>query len=516
MFMTKFFPKDCREWIAVLLTAACVTMFSGCGGNPAMTPPDAPSAPAPAPAPAPDPTAGPEDKDTAVSEAYVIPDTGPVSLWVVTEASVSDGMDHQIRSVISAFGEEYPHISIRLDILPVDEAERAAYLEDLDAQIGQGGGPDVYLLPTSNLLVTEKPREYSYYKVQPLFPSVDMAMRGGYFLDIRELYDSDAGLGKDALQQTVMEAGTVGESRYVLPLRYNVPCLFVFDEALEKTGFSGDPGAFSIDDWMTWAVDSGDPALARGTEYISMHAFSAEMDYGERKVALAPEQLASYMELFQKLEALVGTEMTQRYRRSLVDYCEDRWAPIPVQIGTMESSLFYAAVARAEGKTLSVYPVRTVEGDTVATVSYYGAVGANCAAPEAAYGFLRLFLTEEYQWELSRPQPASHQYEGLVEGSWPVRIKGSAAPLWANYFLQTKEQCRTAKAIRIGKLSIDDTAVPALDWEIDIVRFPIDNRIDTLLLGLNDIADGNAPIEVDFMELASDYIEQLEERFFPQ
>lgn len=457
-----------------------------------------------------------EEMEDDPSKEFTIPDTGPVTLWVVTEPSVSDGMNHQIQTLISEFTEKNPWITVQLDILPVEEGERAAYLEELKVKISRGSGPDVYLLPTSNLLVTEKPREYTYYKVKPLFPSVDVAMREGYFLDISGFYDADAGLGKDALQQTVMDAGMVGESRYVLPLRYNVPCLFIFDEALEKNGFAGDTSALNIDDWMAWAVDSGSRELAQGTEYISLQAFSDGLDYDSRTVTLAPEHLADYMELFQKLETLVGTEMSQRYRRSLLAYCEGEWEPWTVQVGTMESSLFYAAAAMGEGKALSVETVRTVEGDTIATVSYYGAVGANCQNPEAAYGFLRELLTEEYQWEHNRPEPASHQYEGLIEGSWPVRIRGSAAPLWENYFQQTKEQCRTAKAIALGKVVIDDDAIPALGWEIDIVRFPIDNGIDALLLGLNDFSNGNTPVEADFLELATDYLTELQHHFFSE
>ena len=46
--------------------------------------------------------------------------------------------------------------------------------------------------------------------------------------------------------------------------------------------------------------------------------------------------------------------------------------------------------------------MRALDGDLVANITYYGAVGAGCETPELAYSFLRMFLLEETQWEKNR------------------------------------------------------------------------------------------------------------------
>lgn len=161
------------------------------------------------------------------------------SLWVITEQSTSDGMNLQAEIIAERMEAAYPGLTVQLDILPTEEGTREIYLKQLRTQIMSGNGPDVYLLPTGNVLTTD----YSRYKVrtvvttvvEPLFYDVTQAMYSGVFLDISRYYDADGQLGKDALKTEVMDAGVLGDSRYVIPLRFDMPVLLTGTMELENT-----------------------------------------------------------------------------------------------------------------------------------------------------------------------------------------------------------------------------------------------------------------------------------------
>lgn len=74
-----------------------------------------------------------------------------VDLWLVTEETTENGMNGAVRAQIDAFCQAHPEVSIRMDILPNKEAERAEYLQELRQKIESGAGPDLYLLPTGTV-----------------------------------------------------------------------------------------------------------------------------------------------------------------------------------------------------------------------------------------------------------------------------------------------------------------------------------------------------------------------------
>lgn len=161
-----------------------------------------------------------------------------VDLWLVTEETTENGMNGAVRAQIDAFCQAHPEVSIRMDILPNKEAERAEYLQELRQKIESGAGPDLYLLPTGTVLTLDQPLQYTYREIDPLFPDVPAAMAAGSFADVSEYYQRDAGLGVEALNTAVMDAGVPDGARYVLPLRYTVMALYAFDEKLPDAGIT--------------------------------------------------------------------------------------------------------------------------------------------------------------------------------------------------------------------------------------------------------------------------------------
>ncbi len=164
---------------------------------------------------------------------------------------------------------------------------------------------------------------------------------------------------------------------------------------------------------------------------------------------------------------------------------------IPFFTGSLSTFFDTAYVSACTETDFRMYPLRTPKGQVQAQVTYWGAVGSTTAHPELAYEFLRQFLTEDYQWDVVRPRVYNRgksflewsspvQKSGLVQNSWPVRTQGSVGPLWANIQCQFLEDYKPNIDKRLPKklsimedLSMTHQDIPALDWPIDSVCFPI-------------------------------------------
>ena len=164
---------------------------------------------------------------------------------------------------------------------------------------------------------------------------------------------------------------------------------------------------------------------------------------------------------------------------------------IPFFTGSLSTFFDTAYVSKYTETDFRMYPLRTPDGGIQAQVTYWGAVGSTTAAPELAYEFLRQFLTEDYQWDMVRPRvynrgkpywewAAPTQKRGLVEDSWPVRTQGSMPSLWANIQNQSLEHYSPEglpslpeKLSGMDHIVMTQQDLPALDWAIDSVCFPI-------------------------------------------
>ena len=170
---------------------------------------------------------------------------------------------------------------------------------------------------------------------------------------------------------------------------------------------------------------------------------------------------------------------------------------IPFFTGSLSTFFDTAYVSKYTGTDFRMYPMRIPDGGVQAQVTYWGAVGSTTADPELAYEFLRQFLTEDYQWDVVRPRVQNRgkpywewaptaQKDGLVENSWPVRTLGSVAPLWENIRYQFLESYSPdpysflnmtgdllGKLSAIERMAMTQQDMPALDWPIDSVCFPI-------------------------------------------
>lgn len=425
-----------------------------------------------------------------------------VSLWIVTEETVSDGMNGIVLSKIEQFQQEHPGVSIRLDILPNREDERAEYLQSLREQISSGTGPDLFLLPTGRTVTLDQPTKFTYRSITPLFSDVTAAMADGMFADISTLYDQDDALGKDALNQAVMDAGTLGGARYVLPLRYNIPMIYCFDEMLAEAGISEGVMEESIDSIMRQAVQSQNLALARCADMTTADVFSNLTTQGGG--ALTAQEVAGYLRDYQALKALLGTESAHLGRFDFLSYLADEEELLPAYRGVIGDALSFLAAAADSGQTLSMYPLRSTAGDTMAFITYYGAVSSSCQSPELAYEFLRQFLLEDVQWEQGRNTADSEWPFSPLENGWPVRTRGSVQAIFENIKTSLPDITRQS----LDAFGIDDSSMPILEAGIDLVRFPVQTDFGRILSRLNQ-PDGT-PTDADVDALAEEFISTLQ------
>lgn len=498
------------------------------------------------------------------------------TLWVLTELSNSDGMNLQAEIIAERMEADNPGLTVILDILPIDEEERELRMTQLRTQIMSGNGPDVYLMPTGSELIADEPITNENIPITPLFTNIEQAKRNGVFLDVSEFYEADTELNTAALKQEIMEAGCLGDKRYILPLRFQLPVIYTRPDLYAEYGLS--PELFESD-FLTVAqtVLSRENAEtgAIGLKFPeNLEAMGTLVNYENGEVLLTVQQIADYMQLHQKRN-IVAAESAQAvydacdYARIelffsdghqectienwdsgigpyawpqrgefhhecfnlLAQYTNDlyHWTTIdiPLYTGYLSNILDTIGVTRLTGQEVEVYPLRTLDGSVQASVTYWGAVGSSCRDPELSYEFLRQFLMEEFQWDIYRPrvdrslpywmQPADPQFDGQVEDSFPVRTEGCVEPLWNNMQYQIKGTYTTWVNITvqnsraIQQIFVTEEDVPAMDWEIDKVYFPIAQVYEESLeygMSLLNEEDGT-PTDVDIDELAEEIRQNL-------
>ena len=447
---------------------------------------------------------------------------GTVSLRVVTEKTGAFMMNDVVQKIAKDYEASHENVVIKVDILPDDAEEREIRLESLRADIMAGNGPDVFLLPTN----TKSRRE------EMLFLDVVQSMYNGMFTDIGPYYDADYALEKEELQTTVMNAGVLGDARYVLPLRYSIDTLLIDREELAKYGVSEEEITGSINDLFEVILQKKDPMLAYSAAMYSIsdaRPFPELIDYENEQVLLTKEEVGAYLKAYLQWDALGVIEGTsnrdpQPRASSTSSYVSSAnyWQSggFPVHVESLVDAVHSYVIAETVGAgEFAAYPLRSSDGSVVAEVTYWGAIGTGCENVDVAYDFLRQFLCEETQWELGRSAKQAGAACSLYEAGYPVRIKGSIPSISASVVntasLSVDSDDIKASEARMNALKaveMTDKDFPLLEVEIDAVRFPISwetefrFRRDALQLG----SENGQPTDKEIEELAEEMIRELE------
>lgn len=436
----------------------------------------------------------------------------PIELWLVTEETDPTGMNQQAEILMDRFRELYPNVTIRMDILPRKEESRTAYLKKIRSEIMGGGGPDMYLLPTAPQSYPKEESVSTPY-MEPLFGNVGMQMYNGIFTDISEYYDADETLGKEGLVTGVMDVGVMADERYLLPLRYKYDVLAVNADAFDDTSiFEG-----GITDLYDLALKMKDYRAAHAVSIApSVGLVSDFVDYETGNVLMDARELAELFERYQKVliladeenhqdvgyyvavasggELFVPTEEAYPGYNCDIDsyiYEFDRKERIFTTNGypflplELEDVIDAAAAIKMQEANVAMYPIRAADGSLVAEITYYGAVGSGCEHPEIAYEFLRMFYSQEMQWEQYYPRNTGLNLGGLVEEGFPVRTIGLAEPFFEaiRARLQAKDDAYPENDPYFGRprlrkflkedFTITDADVTILTTHVDEARFPV-------------------------------------------
>lgn len=410
-----------------------------------------------------------------------------VTLRVITELSSAYGMNQQAQLAKEALEATYENVTVEITILPTDAEERTMVLNQLQSQRMEGTGPDVYLLPTGEF-VDDTSGKHVWVEVEPLFHDVTQSMQNGMFADISRYYDGDDDLGKESLNQTVMDAGVMGDKRYVLPLRYDAPVIYADLDALAEVGITSVDLEGSVVELMDAAIESGDSRTALVASLIprAEHLFSHAVDYDNHIALLEEQTVASLLEKQKVLEQMHSSLWAQEdfiYPRSLfLTYVNDGyfWCldGYPMYLDSLRTSLENTAMFALQGRELTMLPLKSTGNTWIASVTYYGAVDAESNNVALAYEFLRTFLTEDFQW--AQNVDLAYGNSCLIHNSWPVRSVGSVAPLWSrlqgylkNCCVPGDERLELARPLRDEGVSPTDEKLSILQMQPDEVVFPI-------------------------------------------
>ena len=312
-----------------------------------------------------------------------------------------------------------------------------------------------------------------------------------------------------------MDAGVVDGVRYVLPLRYEIQTVYYFPE-LYSGNAQLDMDNCTVSNLMQFAIDSGDVEIASSVDDNPSRAhdaliktFSNLIDYDSGEITLSPQKLEKYLTTYQTF-AEIYSSTRKIYGGVYLDNVEEIVDYAPIKVNTLMGGIAFSAYAKQTGTTLKMAPLRTDDGDVIATVAYWGAIGSGCKNVETAYEFLRIFLTEEAQWK--KAYLDERQYPPLVGYGWPTRFKG-AAPYFYDDALKLTGRMDGALLQSYRSLELTDQDLPVLDAGIDIVRFHMCNDFYLRCQELNDYQNNAVPTDIDISVLSDSILQDLENAY---
>ena len=455
------------------------------------------------------------------------------TIWVLTEAESSKTIttNGQFDIVIDQFREKYEDVDVIVERLPLAEEAREIRLQQLRTEIMAGKGPDIFLLPTS--LTEFETDEGGGFYLESLFPDINQAMHNGLFMDISDLYDKDTELDKDGLLTAVMDAGKVGEARYTLPLRYNIPVIFLDVARLEEYGIDRSIYQQGIVDLMDDVTAYGFDWLAAGADnsdhiYYILNYFPELIDYENQKVTVTREELLTFLNSYCAREEVQNgagptgptayDSMLWKEDEILPYWTTEERAPNGTAIGSMGDVINNVIVSQGKNIEIEVLPLAATDGSVIADVTFFGAIGANCEDPELAYELLRPMLMEDSQWQNNRVKiiyPLTYMSEG-----WPARARGAGYQIFRNHFqYEYVDDLKEKRISAIEKESINtvlrgcnvyDEDIEQL-FDIDKARFPISLEFEFGITVLQQYGLGNEAIDWSQLEpLVDDFLKKLE------
>lgn len=318
------------------------------------------------------------------------PQTEPVVLTVCV-----DNLD-AYKPWIDQYRQKNEHV--RLEYLQIPSAmpgeterttglPRKEFLEQLRVQIMAGKGPDVYLLDSSILLMTDN----------LLFPDLNKSVRAGVFMRLDSLMQSGKQFKKAAYLPQVMAAGQADGKQYLLPLAYNVDGAFLSEEQLQSADL--DPK------WMSQSpehfLEKSPQRFLAGYSYPTMFS-TPLLDYDLAACDVRFQAFLDFLPLpkqlrhtFKEQTKAVNAYLSNQQSGAIASPDAD----VPFfSFHSFVSSFDIACKWAKNGNTgMQFIPMPNEVGSINGTVAGFAAIGANSKHPKEAFALIESLLTREAQ-----------------------------------------------------------------------------------------------------------------------
>lgn len=257
--------------------------------------------------------------------------------------------------------------AIQFDVLPEDDLERNAKIQNLRTALIAGAGPDAFILYT--------PAD-KYFRTSPackefLFSDLNAIVHKDFFLPLDELIEKSELIDLEGCPPAVLDAGKSDKGQVVLPFLYTFPFAAVKSERLSDPGFT----------YSTWSeLRESEEAYVRHAVFdgrFLSNSFSFIFDYQKGSVAFSKEELAERYKGF-------VSEDPDIYLDECVPSYDEAFFPL------MSSE----APKKWDGlpEKYKVFSMPNELGGTTASITLSLAINTNSKSAEEAFSFFEYFF----------------------------------------------------------------------------------------------------------------------------
>ena len=319
--------------------------------------------------------------------------TESISLKIYLPAQYADPTVHYpIYEKLMDYQEAHPNIELTF-VSPAtnDLAEREALIQQLNAEILSGGGPDLFIM-----------EGYRTTEIN-LFPDIEKAMVNGTFLDLTEAMEKQGLSREEDFYTAVLDAGQWEGRQYILPLGFSVPLMISATDVLNASSFDLQRAMHTMDSLLTelLRIHEEQPILViTSIDPLGVLA-QPVLDYETHQVRLDTSAARRALEL----EKIFRTgDIAYDLARGLFDdtnlaQVQDEFAE-GVPFAVLRDSKFGINLLRqcqALGIEVSVMPIPNEEGTITAKIGSYAMGNRNTKHPEEVADLLLYLVSEECQ-----------------------------------------------------------------------------------------------------------------------
>ncbi len=318
-----------------------------------------------------------------------VDDSGGIMSLTVCIDSPRTPFDNAYKQVVEEAAEYCsminPDVHIDVQQIPNEAKGRRAAIEGISQEISEGKGPDIFLIDGD---------VYMHSLADVLFTNANEQMKEGVFADIEGYVSEDEELSLGDFNAAVVDAGIYDGKRYVLPITMTYATGLITDSQLEDIDENNLTKTFP--EYIEEITGQTKPLNSDYHSYMNPILFSDNSDSYDFMADENVNLLKEYEEWVKAHDVNYG---------KIYEMGEEIPSPKPynpgdssVSIGMLDSdTLGKAAHAESMGEKLVDFPVPTSDGEYHALITDFIAISSSSSHIKEAYGFIRLFLTEDFQ-----------------------------------------------------------------------------------------------------------------------